>query len=378
MKTTAYLQKSTAYLFLFFKLKLIDTFVALKKLISVKNKFLFFSLAASILFSACSTEIDVNGDWKETMIVYGLLDQSQAKQYIKINKAFLGNGNAYEDAQIKDSVQFVNALSVKLIKVSDGTVYNLSPDNSIPKDAGTFYGPDQTNAIYSAAIPLVTSSAYKLVVKNNESGQEVTSQTELINHFDFTAPNPSTLQFSIINSFSQAFRFKVEWNTSKNARLYQLKIRFNYIDSTTSGNIAQYIDWVFPIQTTERLDGSEKLSVDFRGQDYLQFIGNKLCNGCSTPSNLIARRATNTELLVSAGSDDLNTYMQVNAPSTGIIQDKPEFTNINNGLGLFTSRYNRAAFSKPLATTTLDSLACGQYTKNLKFLNSAGILPACP
>lgn len=344
----------------------------------MKKKFIYLAAVSSIIFSACSTDLDVNGDWKETMIIYGLLDQAQPKQYIKINKAFLGEGDAAVYAQIKDSVQFVNALSVKLIRVSDGTVYTLSPDNSIPKDAGTFYAPDQTNAIYSAAVPLTTASEYKLVVKNNESGQEATAQTALVNHFDFTSPNPLSPSFNMIIAGAVNYRFKVEWMSSKNARLYQLKVRFNYIDSTTTGNVTQYVDWFFPIQKTERLDGGELMSQDFKGQDFLAYLGNKMCNSCTPTAGLIARRATNTELFVVAGGDDLNTYMEVNTPSTGIIQDRPEFTNITNGLGLFSARYNRAAFSRPLAATTLDSLACGQYTKQLKFLNSAGILPACP
>ena len=54
----------------------------------VKKNLLYIFAATIVLFSACSTDLDVNGEWKETMIVYGLLDQAQPKQYIKINKAF--------------------------------------------------------------------------------------------------------------------------------------------------------------------------------------------------------------------------------------------------------------------------------------------------
>ena len=56
-----------------------------------KNTFLF--LLSLILFSSCETDFNVNADWEEVMVVYGLLDQSQDKQYIRVNKAFLGDGN---------------------------------------------------------------------------------------------------------------------------------------------------------------------------------------------------------------------------------------------------------------------------------------------
>ena len=39
------------------------------------------------------------------------------------------------------------------------------------------------------------------------------------------------------------------------------------------------------------------------------------------------------------GGEDLITYTEVNKPSIGIVQKKPEFSNIKNGLGIFSSRY---------------------------------------
>ena len=72
------------------------------------------------------------------------------------------------------------------------------------------------------------------------------------------------------------------------------------------------------------------------------------------------------------------TFIDVNKPSTGIIQEKPEYTNITDGLGLLSSRYFKAPFSRSLSDPTKDSLACGQYTKTLKFLNAANIVTSCP
>ena len=43
-----------------------------------------------MLFSSCESDLDINSKWEEVTVVFGLLDQSQEKQYIRINKAFLG------------------------------------------------------------------------------------------------------------------------------------------------------------------------------------------------------------------------------------------------------------------------------------------------
>jgi len=330
------------------------------------------------LLSSCSSDLAVIGNYKETMVIYGLLDQSQTKQYIKINKAFLGEGNAFGYAQVKDSTQYVNSLSVVLKSIKNGVelnAYNLSPDNTIAKDLGTFYSPEQTNAIYSFASTgvnaLSSDNEYKLIIKNSETGTEVSSQTSLITDFgNFTSPNPNTPFFNCVLSNNNNYQYQVRWQSGKNAKIYQMVIRLNYIDSTTSGLVSKQLDWIFPEQKTQSLNGGETMKNDFVGQNFLQFIGNQLTDY----SGLQGRTPGNIDIIMIAGGDDLNTYIEVNKPSTSIVQEKPGFTNITNGLGVFSSRFSKSSFSKPMATITRDSLACGQYTRNLKFSNHLGLL----
>jgi hypothetical protein len=73
----------------------------------MKNLFRFLLLFIVIItFVSCETDFDVIADYKEVAIVYGLLDQSEAVHYLRINKAFLGKGNAISYAQIADSSSF--------------------------------------------------------------------------------------------------------------------------------------------------------------------------------------------------------------------------------------------------------------------------------
>ena len=37
--------------------------------------------------------------------------------------------------------------------------------------------------------------------------------------------------------------------------------------------------------------------------------------------------------------------MEVNDASSSIVQERPEYTNIENGIGIFSSRYNKDSFS---------------------------------
>ena len=333
-------------------------------------------LASIVLLFSCSTDLDVTGKHKEVMVVYGLLDQSQNVQYIKINKAFLGQGSAFGYAKVKDSTQYVNSLTVKLKRLSDGLEFNFSPDNTIPKDPGIFYSPDQANAIYSfnshGADVLITNSEYQLIIRNNETATQVSSTTSLISDASFTSPAASSPAFNIVFANNNNYTFPIRWKSGKNAKIYQTIVRLNYIDSTSTGNILQQLDWIFPVQTTQNIAGGEEMKNDFLGQAFMQFVGNQLNNS----SNLIARRALNIDIILIAGGEELNTFIEVNKPSTSIVQEKPGFTNITNGLGIFSSRYTKAPFAKPMAKATWDTLACGRYTRGLKFLNHAGL--TCP
>jgi hypothetical protein len=351
------------------------------KINTLKRNIICSIFAATLLFSGCSTDLDVIGDYKETIIVYGLLDQAQPKQYIKINKAFLGEGNAFQYAQIKDSTQFVNSLTVELRRFKNGAQLGativLSPDGSIPKDPGTFYAPDQANAIYSTTNPLFVDSEYYLTVRNNESGTEVTAKTELITDispgFIYPAPGGASATFSFaISGTYPHYPFPISWTSAKNARLYQPVLRLNYIDSTASGNDTAYLDYQLQTIRTLHTTGGLTISSNIEGRDFMRFIGSKLDGN---KPGLIKRRALKVDLMLLAGADELSTFIDVNVPSTGIIQERPEYTNVKNGLGLFSARLNRAPLSRNMDNSSLDSLACGQYTRHLKFVDHLGLHP---
>jgi hypothetical protein len=357
---------------------------------SILKRIIFTSIiAVSLLLSACSTDFDVTGDYKETLVIYGLLDQAADTQYVKINKAFLGQGNAFEYAQIKDSTQFRNALNVKIKSLTSGIEYNLTPANYIPKDDGLFYGPDQTNVIYKlysdgafhdgVLYPkLNINSTYELTVTNSETGTVASAKTVIVGDVGaFSKPLATGTTFSfVIPGPYPNYPFPVEWTSAKNARVYQTILRLHYKDSTTSGTVNKVLDYTFPEIHATALTGGEVMENIITGSAYYKFIGNNL----SDYSGLIARIPGNVDILLISGADELSTFIDVNKPSTGIIQEKPEYTNITNGLGLFSSRYNKVPNSKPLSSTSLDSLSGGQYTCTLKFLdkpNSTGVWTMC-
>ena len=72
-------------------------------------------------------------------------------------------------------------------------------------------------------------------------------------------------------------------------------------------------------------------------------------------ANIKVRYTTNIEMVISVAGEAYNLFMQVYEPSTSIIQEKPPYTNIENGIGVFSSRY-RIAQLKLLHQETVSDL----------------------
>ena len=70
----------------------------------MKNYILgLFSIALLVAsLQSCNQDIDITGDFEETAVVYGLIDQADSVHLIKITRAFIGPGNALEISTIPD------------------------------------------------------------------------------------------------------------------------------------------------------------------------------------------------------------------------------------------------------------------------------------
>jgi len=314
------------------------------------------------LLNSCKTDVDVLADWKETTIVYGLLNQADTAQYIRINKAFLGEGNALEMAQVFDSINYVNSLNVRMDRYLNGNIvesYPLIEDHSVPKNSGMFANPNQV--LFRLDTTLDGSSEYRLNIVNTKTNNTVTAKTNLVHDFIIEKPTQATPAVSFTHPTTP---HKVIWRSSENGRIYDFTLRFHYDEENIVSHVitSKYVDIYFGTLKSRNLTGGELLEVDFMGEEFYKSLTRYL-----SPNPDVIRHIGNLDYLFSAASDDLSTYMEVNKPSTGIVQEKPEYTNIVNGIGIFAARYNKAIKNLPLALPSKDSLRLGQYTKNLSF-----------
>ncbi|HEY8367466.1 MAG TPA: hypothetical protein VIL57_09990, partial [Bacteroidia bacterium] len=61
------------------------------------------AITLGIALNSCRSEVDIAGNYKETTVVYGLLNQYDTVQYVRIQKAFLVNDNVLDYTKVPDS-----------------------------------------------------------------------------------------------------------------------------------------------------------------------------------------------------------------------------------------------------------------------------------
>jgi hypothetical protein len=324
-------------------------------------KNIFISLViALVFFASCKNDIQLNADYKEIAVVYGLLDINDSVHYIRIERAYQNtNATAKDIAQKPDSLYF-DSLDVKITDISTNpnNVYTLHKEMSVIKDSGYFQ--NKLNILYGFTNTIFATHVYRLDVKNIYTGNAVTSQTIIVgNPQQVTSPAGDT--FDLL----PAKKIKANFRTGINARSYDVFYRFKYDEFDSVTNILQghkYVDYyVARGELTLSFNGGEDKSLETFTEDIIQTIGNGI-----PVKRGIYRVATFFDAYYAGAADDLNVYLDVSKPSIGIVQKKPEFTNVTNGYGIFSSR-NVFVKKHPVNTATQKTLREHPATSSLGF-----------
>jgi len=310
-----------------------------------KNGLFFFLLFCLFGIWSCENEVELNTEFEEKTVVFGFLNQNADTQFVKINKTFLdGDQSAIDLAQDPERL-FYDSLEVSLIETETENVIPLKKINR-PKEPGIFT--DERNEAYFTTERIFPNTAYRLRIKKPDSsltfGETVSMDTIFIEK-----PRLSIRQANSVIFFNRDLRFNpyiFEFRTGKNIAEFQAIGIFRYTEILRNGDsVVREIEIPINRFTNPGLESNQTFEFRFEGKRFFDII-EKEVPAETNPTKKIVEFENNFEILIYAADEDLKFFRDLNGPIEGLNQVRPEFTNIENGIGLFSSRLTVREFSQ--------------------------------
>ena len=321
------------------------------------------------VFFSCSTKVDLYTDYKDIPIIYGIIDVKADTNFIKINKAFCGSNdnpiNANEVALISDSSNYSEKLNAYIIekKSVHGQPYEPTGRKIIldtitihDKDEGIFYSPDQVLYYTTEKFNINENDKYRyklVIIKPN--GDSITSETSPVGGTLRIVSAEASFQSTPSTSLN-----RLMFKSSDEAMLYEISMQFNYREKHTGqAMVMKKIKWSSEATT---LSGFEKVP-DIENAYYYYYSENSLFNFLrnaigddtiwDTNHPNVTRYIDDFVITLSAGGRELYECYEINnVIETGYTITN--YSNINGGIGVFSSRTNINRTAKLSASTRRD------------------------
>jgi len=318
-----------------------------------------------LVLASCRNEVEVMAPYRDIPVVYCVLNQNDSVHYLRLEKSFMGEASAYDMARQTDSIYYPGAL-VFIERWADGELkekVTLERALSPVRDSGIFT--NEPNYLYRSTGLIRGNSEYRLNIRIPSTGAEISATTHTVNNFKVVRPEDfkKNLPFSSYDNYQT-----VEWISAPYTRIYQLLIRFHYLEVKNRDTVNLTADWNIGHYISQYGSGGELMKTDILQRNFYKWLGNKIEKPDDDIQRLADKKAI--DFVFTVGGEELYTYMEIYKEDSGILKEKPVFTNIVNGIGLFASRFEQTVAGKSLSDHSIDSLAYGMYTKTLRFADS--------
>jgi len=321
--------------------------------------------------NSCDTKVDLVEEGRETAVVYGFLDPNIDTQFVKITKSFVTDGNAIDAALDPVNSQYDN-LEAYVTAFDDGDTidsYLLNEKIVTDKDSGAFYYPVQT--VYYFTEPL--NSDYTYNINFFGSDNDVSSSTSVAGNFRNDATTNSqtiNLVYQFILGGSMYNNKSITLTSAENVKRYEFTFIFNYTEVYTDGTEKDKVmSFGYPAWETTYENGGEIQNIVIDGEEFFQDVAGRII-GENNEENVEKRIIGTMSYVFEYAGSDLNTFIELNQPSTSINVEQNPYSNITDGIGVWSTRglteFDDKIFELE-QSNSYKELAIGQYTGGLKF-----------
>ena len=310
----------------------------------MKRVYLLLCLPFLALFFSCSTDVDLYADYNEKPIIYGLLDARADTNFIKITRAFYVEGNANQVALNPDSSNYPGKLDVRLVEYCNGdSVREIIFDTITIHDKaqGVFYAPSQK--LYYTTEPLPkngSTNKYSYKLKVALPDRLLTAKADLVGNDGF---GMQSLAVNFSKEYFNAIPREFLFRPAINANFYEVNMTFTFLEQRTPDGdsvprtMRWYIGRYYDYDLSHNMEFN---SYVFYYRPELFYAELREFLGADTAIVGLKRFIGDypVEVIITAGGDELGQYIHNNDPSMGFSPGENEFSLIDGGYGVFSSR----------------------------------------
>lgn len=365
----------------------------------MRRSLLLAFTAITLFITGCKEDFELAAPYKDITLVHAMLDMDSVVNYVRIQKAFLSQDlSAIDMSKVPDSSFYADgAIDVQIKEIlPNGTVrrtHTLVRTQVADKQAGEFftspnyaYKYDRSDVTPVSEMRMNKNNIYRLVIKNNATGDMDSSETRIVNADTTNADGPITGNFHVYilrsetdpahdsdpldfnRLSSSSAKTDISVITPLNSAIIEGFIRFYYWekDLVNGSEVQKYFDFPLPVTPTKPTPSTTTITT-LQEQLRAGFV-----SGMGPAPETVQRFMDDCELFLYAKTSDYVDYSTLAGllGSSGLTSNeiKPTYSNIKgkDAYGLFSSRAFRWGRHLPISSRTLDSLNTNPITSPLR------------
>jgi len=299
-----------------------------------RQKYALLSIVWALV--SCKTEVDLLApEARERLVVYGILRPDTGRQYVRVGRLFVTR----EDAAAYAARTDLNVAAI--VRLTDGqTVWTATPETVLKVPAQPFY---PVQVVYRFDMRPEPRRRYVLLV-------EVPDRPDLSVRAATTVPSPpyiarpeslASLNPPAYPGIDLTKRYVIQFYPQSNLSLPALAAGYELTFSFTYGEVVGTdTTWRTLVIGPRRLPqgGSGPQNYTLQEKELLITAYANLNNPAAQYVYDASRTSQAWQLQITALATALYNYLRVNDPATtDFTTVKPEYTNVEGGLGVFGS-----------------------------------------
>lgn len=317
----------------------------------MKRFFLTIIALAALIFNSCSNKVDLYCYDGDSTVVYAMLDSNADTNFFKITHSFVGDVSQLAHDYNANNYKY-DEIEVTLSGIFDGNnqTQTLTLDTIskwIPYDPNSLFYSGCYQTYYFTTQKLLEGKEYILNVLRKEDNVNITAKTTTINSFRFRKPVGN----QILN-FKDVKRGTIEWKVPEfpcisTAAYFEVTSYMHYKELMpgATDTVSRYVYWPLGSGKAENLlttqNNDTYYTMNYTPEALFTVVRDNQYLKENSPVG-VQRFFGKFEIVISAVGEELyNYYLAANSSSA--IQDVPNYTNVENGVGIMSSRVSKTS-----------------------------------